>query len=188
MLSDKVSVNLKGKCLKRKSLAAHVIYGTLLSLAFAIPSSLPCVEFLTSMATNNQPPLLNQAADVIVYDQSDGLFSELVDASSVISQNQTSTQQQHQLRSVQYGYPDQFILDDIPVKFYNYSSSFVICRWINNKGLYSQSHTWTLAPNEELMQHTTTTSPIDSEWSIWLREMKKQQMKPQGSSENPPEN
>ena len=130
-------------------------YGTLLSLAFAIPSSLPCVEFLTSMATNNQPPLLNQAADVIVYDQSDGLFSELVDASSVISQNQTSTQQQHQLRSVQYGYPDQFILDDIPVKFYNYSSSFVICRWINNKGLYSQSHTWTLAPNEELMQHTT---------------------------------
>ena len=92
---------------------------------------------IMSMATdNNQPPLLNHAADVIVYDQSDGLFGELHDAASVVSQNQTTTQQQHdQLRSVQYGYPDQSTtLVDIPVKFYNYSSSFVSCRWINNKG------------------------------------------------------
>ena len=95
--------------------------------------------------------MFDSAANTILYDASDGLFSDLYDASSTVT---TSTTQQRliQLRSIHYeGGED----NNIAIKFYNYSSTFVTIRWIDHKGEYSPSHTWILAPNEESTQQTT---------------------------------
>ena len=104
--------------------------------------------------------MFDNAANTIVYDASDGLFSELHDASTVVAShlqqsdiNQIANQQAViQLRSIQYDGGED---NNIAIKFYNYSSTFVTIRWIDHKGHYSASYTWTLAPNEELNQSTT---------------------------------
>ena len=109
--------------------------------------------------------MFDNAANAIVYDASDGVFSEIYDASTVVASYlqqssanynlQTSTssaQQVIQLRSIQYDGEDD---NNIAIKFYNYSSTFVTIRWLDHKGQYASSHTWTLAPNEELNQRTT---------------------------------
>mmetsp|Transcript_12903 Transcript_12903/g.27829 ORF Transcript_12903/g.27829 Transcript_12903/m.27829 type:complete len:424 (+) Transcript_12903:27-1298(+) len=129
-------------------------------------------------------PHLTQAANTVVYDQSDGIFGELLDAPTVLASSLPSSSssaaaaqntvpsgsnlledqsaQRQQLRSVQYGYPDnRSPSTDIPVRFYNYSSSFVRIRWVDAQGIDNNNappdhnHTWTLAPNEELGQRTT---------------------------------
>jgi len=99
--------------------------------------------------------MFNNAANTIVYDASDGIFSDIYDASNVVASylQQSSAQQViQQLRSIHHyeGGED----NNIEIKFYNYSSTFVTIRWLDNKGQYSPSHTWSLAPNEELNQQT----------------------------------
>lgn len=99
----------------------------------------------------------NKAANVVLYDQSDGLFSDLLDGSTVVAQSVSlaAGQQSSVLRSIRYGYPENHSPStDIPVKFYNYSSSFIVLRWLDQDGNAPQSHTWTLAPNEIFDQRT----------------------------------
>jgi len=104
--------------------------------------------------------MFDNATNTIVYDASDGIFSDVYDASTVVASylqqsdtNQIADQQAViQLRSIHYeGGED----NNITIKFYNYSSTFVTIRWIDNKGQYSPSHTWILAPYEELNQQTS---------------------------------
>ena len=103
--------------------------------------------------------MFDKAANTIVYDASDGVFSDIYDASTVVAShlqqsdtNQIADQQAViQLRSIHYEGRE----DNIAIKFYNYSSTFVTIRWVDHKGQYSPSHTWVLAPNEELNQSTT---------------------------------
>ena len=103
--------------------------------------------------------MFDNAANTIVYDASDGVFSDLYDASTVVAShlqqsdtNQIADQQAViQLRSIHYDGGEN---NNIAIKFYNYSSTFVTIRWIDHKGQYNPSHTWILAPNEELNQQT----------------------------------
>lgn len=105
--------------------------------------------------------MFNNAANTIVYDASDGIFSDVYDASTVVAShlqqsdtNQIADQQQElaQLRSIQYDGGED---SNIAIKFYNYSSTFVTIRWLDHKGQYSPSHTWILAPNEEINQQSS---------------------------------
>ena len=104
------------------------------------------------------PDLPTTAATVTVYDQSDGLYGELIDAPSVLaSQGQSSslegadlTHAATQLRSVTYGYADhRHGHDRTAIHIVNFCSSFLRIRWVDMEGNSRPSHIWTLAPGQQ---------------------------------------
>ena len=115
------------------------------------------------------PSFPSAPADVVLYDASDGLYGELLDPQTVVVSSSSAGQQMHSgadlsdvpnhLRSVRYGYADtarsSSESEDIPINFYNYSTSFVRIRWIDTSGQSPPSHVWTLAPNQEINQSTS---------------------------------
>ena len=117
------------------------------------------------MANQLAPDLPTTAAKVTIYDQSDGLYGEMIDAPSVLkaSQAQSSslegadlTNAATKLCSITYGYADNRDGHDrTGIQFLNYSSSFVLIRWIDADGHPRPSHIWTLAPGQDLVQSTT---------------------------------
>ena len=113
----------------------------------------------------NLPDLPATAATVTVYDQSDGLYGELIDAPSVLaSQTQSSslegadlTHAATLLRSVTYGYADhRHGHDRTTIHIVNYCSSFLRIRWIDREGNVRPSHIWTLAPGQQDFVQSTT--------------------------------
>ena len=132
-----------------------------------LSSSCVTAEYSSSMA-NLSSELPNVAATVTVYDQSDGLYGELIDAPSAVA----STSSEHhaaatlegsdltnsvpKLCSVEYGYADNRDGHQrTGVEFFNYCSSFVRIRWVDANGIARPSHIWTLAPGQDMFQSTT---------------------------------
>ena len=119
------------------------------------------------MANQLAPDLPTTAAKVTLYDQSDGLYGELIDAPSVLKASSSQAQScslegadlthaATQLCSVTYGYADNRDgHDQTGIQLMNCCSSFVRVRWIDAEGRPRPSHAWTLAPGQDLVQSTT---------------------------------
>lgn len=130
------------------------------------PRNQPASNLLDTMA-NLTPDLPTVAASVTFYDQSDGLYGELVGASTVLTATSSQTQSSLEgadlthaitrLCSVTYGYADNRTGHDrTGIQFVNYCSSFVRVRWVDAEGNPRPSHNWTLAPGQQDFFQSTT--------------------------------